>query len=245
MGHAGTRRLHLRVPPRPGARGRRRRRGVRGPRRRSSATGSSPASCVATTSSCSAARWCATCCPSVVTDSRCPRCSTSSRTTACVAGAASPDHWVHVSPGGGGGSMCPAIEPQETGLTEPWPPQSRQDREQGRRGQCRRGRHRLAPARRDRPPHPVAQGREGRRRAQRPRPATVRRPRHLHRRCRAVRRPRDEDLRRGLRRSAASVAAGSWSPTSSCSSSRRCGTTRRSSTSRPAAAPAATGRRSR
>ena len=39
-------------------------------------------------------------------------------------GAASPDHWVHVSPGGGGGSMCPAIEPQETGLTEPWPPQA-------------------------------------------------------------------------------------------------------------------------
>ncbi len=37
-------------------------------------------------------------------------------------GAASPDHWVHVSPGGGGGSACPATEPQETGLTEPWPP---------------------------------------------------------------------------------------------------------------------------
>ncbi len=26
-------------------------------------------------------------------------------------GAASPDHWVHVSPGGGGGSTCPAVEP--------------------------------------------------------------------------------------------------------------------------------------
>jgi subtilisin family serine protease len=37
-------------------------------------------------------------------------------------GAASPDHWVHVAPGGGGGLLCPAIEPQETGLTEPWPP---------------------------------------------------------------------------------------------------------------------------
>ncbi|WP_210648614.1 S8/S53 family peptidase [Nocardioides sp. SYSU D00065] len=37
-------------------------------------------------------------------------------------GAASPDHWVHVSPGGGGGQLCPAIEPQETGLQEPWPP---------------------------------------------------------------------------------------------------------------------------
>jgi subtilisin family serine protease len=37
-------------------------------------------------------------------------------------GAATPDHWVHVSPGGGGGgSACPAVEPQETGLTEPWP----------------------------------------------------------------------------------------------------------------------------
>ena len=36
-----------------------------------------------------------------------------------------------------------------------------QDRGQGRRGQRRRRRHRLAPARRDRPPHPVAQGREG------------------------------------------------------------------------------------
>jgi subtilisin family serine protease len=37
-------------------------------------------------------------------------------------GAASPDHWVHVSPGGPG-NLCPAIEPEETGLTEPWPPQ--------------------------------------------------------------------------------------------------------------------------
>lgn len=36
-------------------------------------------------------------------------------------GTASPDHWVHVAPGGG--SLCPAIEPEETGLTEPWPPQ--------------------------------------------------------------------------------------------------------------------------
>lgn len=36
-------------------------------------------------------------------------------------GRVSPDHWVHVSPGGGG-TLCPAIEPQETGLTEPWPP---------------------------------------------------------------------------------------------------------------------------
>ena len=36
-------------------------------------------------------------------------------------GAASPDHWVHVSPGGGSGNACPATEPQETGLTEPWP----------------------------------------------------------------------------------------------------------------------------
>lgn len=29
-----------------------------------------------------------------------------------------PDHWVHVSPGG---TVCPAIEPEETGLTRPWP----------------------------------------------------------------------------------------------------------------------------
>ncbi|MCF6377192.1 S8/S53 family peptidase [Nocardioides KLBMP 9356] len=37
-------------------------------------------------------------------------------------GAVSPDHWVHVAPGGGGGgSACPATEPEETGLTEPWP----------------------------------------------------------------------------------------------------------------------------
>ena len=41
-------------------------------------------------------------------------------------GAASPDHWVHVSPGGGGGQTCPAVEPQETGLKEPWPPQAPQ-----------------------------------------------------------------------------------------------------------------------
>ncbi|PKH44174.1 Subtilase family protein [Nocardioides alpinus] len=38
-------------------------------------------------------------------------------------GAASPDHWVHVAPGGPGGNLCPAIEPEETGLKEPWPPQ--------------------------------------------------------------------------------------------------------------------------
>ena len=112
------------------------------------------------------------------------------------------------------------------------------DREQGRRGQRRRRRHRLAPARRDRPPHAVARGRDGRRRAQRPRPAPVRRPRHLHRRCRAVRRSRDRGSTSRASPSAASVAAGSSSPTSSCSSRRRCGTTRRSSTSRPAAAPA-------
>lgn len=41
-------------------------------------------------------------------------------------GAASPDHWVHVAPGGGGGNLCPAIEPEETGLKEPWPPQAPQ-----------------------------------------------------------------------------------------------------------------------
>jgi hypothetical protein len=35
-------------------------------------------------------------------------------------GKATPDHWVHVSPGGGP-SLCPAIEPEETGLKEPWP----------------------------------------------------------------------------------------------------------------------------
>lgn len=43
-------------------------------------------------------------------------------------GAASPDHWVHVAPGGGGGLLCPAIEPQETGLTEPWPPVAPQEK---------------------------------------------------------------------------------------------------------------------
>lgn len=45
-------------------------------------------------------------------------------------GAASPDHWVHISPGGPGGSACPAIEPQETGLTEPWPPVAPQEKGQ-------------------------------------------------------------------------------------------------------------------
>ena len=42
-------------------------------------------------------------------------------------GAASPDHRVHVAPGGGG-SACPAVEPEETGLTEPWPPEAPQDK---------------------------------------------------------------------------------------------------------------------
>jgi subtilisin family serine protease len=43
-------------------------------------------------------------------------------------GAATPDHWVHVSPGGGSGSACPAVEPEETGLTEPWPPVAPQEK---------------------------------------------------------------------------------------------------------------------
>lgn len=43
-------------------------------------------------------------------------------------GAASPDHWVHVSPGGGGGAACPAVEPEETGLTDPWPPIAPQEK---------------------------------------------------------------------------------------------------------------------
>src|SRR5688500_11745869 len=49
-------------------------------------------------------------------------------------GAASPDHWVHVSPGGGHGTLCPAIEPQETGLTEPRPPQAPQEKKRCRVG---------------------------------------------------------------------------------------------------------------
>lgn len=44
-------------------------------------------------------------------------------------GRVSPDHWVHVSPGGGG-SVCPAIEPQETGLTTAWPPPAPQEKGQ-------------------------------------------------------------------------------------------------------------------
>lgn len=47
---------------------------------------------------------------------------------ALAPGRVSPDHWVHVSPQGG--SLCPAIEPQETGITTPWPADSSQ--EQGR-----------------------------------------------------------------------------------------------------------------
>lgn len=35
-------------------------------------------------------------------------------------GDVTPDHWVHVAPGGG--TLCPAIEPEETGHRKPWPP---------------------------------------------------------------------------------------------------------------------------
>lgn len=42
-------------------------------------------------------------------------------------GAASPDHWVHVAPGGPG-TLCPAVEPEETGLKEPWPPEAPQSK---------------------------------------------------------------------------------------------------------------------
>ena len=104
-------------------------------------------------------------------------------------GAASPDHWVHVSPGGPGGSLCPAIEPEETGLTEPWPPEA----PQGKGSEVSvvvvdTGWH--PPAATD-PRTPWLQGRRRRRRAQRPRPAPVRRPRHVHRRRRALHRPGD------------------------------------------------------
>lgn len=44
------------------------------------------------------------------------------RTGAFEPGDVTPDHWVHVAPGGG--TLCPAIEPEETGLKEPWPPVS-------------------------------------------------------------------------------------------------------------------------
>ena len=47
-------------------------------------------------------------------------------------GAASPDHWVHVSPGGPG-TMCPAVEPEETGLKDPWPAQAKHDGDEDRR----------------------------------------------------------------------------------------------------------------
>ena len=46
-------------------------------------------------------------------------------------GAASPDHWVHVTPGGPG-TMCPAVEPEETGLTEPWPPEAKKGEDERR-----------------------------------------------------------------------------------------------------------------
>lgn len=36
-------------------------------------------------------------------------------------GAVTPEHYVHVAPNGSGNS-CPATEPAETGLTDPWPP---------------------------------------------------------------------------------------------------------------------------
>lgn len=42
-------------------------------------------------------------------------------------GLATPDHWIHVSPGGGSGTACPATEPEETGLDEPWPAVAPQD----------------------------------------------------------------------------------------------------------------------
>jgi subtilisin family serine protease len=47
-------------------------------------------------------------------------------------GAASPDHWVHVSPGGPG-NLCPAVEPEETGLKEPWPRQAKRDEDEDKR----------------------------------------------------------------------------------------------------------------
>ncbi|WP_248582897.1 S8/S53 family peptidase [Nocardioides sp. InS609-2] len=35
-------------------------------------------------------------------------------------GRVTPDHWIHITPGGC--TCCPATEPEETGLVEPWPP---------------------------------------------------------------------------------------------------------------------------
>ncbi|WP_344303680.1 S8/S53 family peptidase [Nocardioides bigeumensis] len=36
-------------------------------------------------------------------------------------GRITPDHWIHIAPTGKG-TACPATEPEETGLCEPWPP---------------------------------------------------------------------------------------------------------------------------
>ncbi len=80
----------------------------------------------ATTCNSSTGSWCVTCFPSAPATRPCGDLLDLLEESGLRRGAASPDHWVHVAPGGPGGSMCPAVEPEETGLTEPWPPDASQ-----------------------------------------------------------------------------------------------------------------------
>ena len=157
-------------------------------------------------------------------------------------GIASPDHWVHVSPGGGGGNACPAVEPEETGLTEPWPPIAPQAKgSEVSVVVVDTGWH--PPAATD-PRTPWLKGVQGDDELNGPdlRPYAG----HGTFIAGGVRRtPPETKVYVEGSPSAASVVAASSSPRSSCSSRRRSVTTRRSSTSRPAAAPGATDPRSR
>ena len=136
-------------------------------------------------------------------------------------GAASPDHWVHVAPGGGGGgTLCPAIEPEETGLTEPWPPQAPQHKKSCDVSVVVVDTGWNPPSGTD-PRTPWLRRGHGRRRGQRPGPADVRRPRHVHRGRRALHGARDRRSSSRASPSAGSAPVVSSSRTSSDSSRRR------------------------
>ena len=154
-------------------------------------------------------------------------------------GRATLDHYLHVTPGGG--TACPATEPEETGLDEPWPPRVRPRPRQGR--QRGRRRHGLAPAGGDRPADTLARTTStATTRTTAPTCVSTPATAPSSRAWSGAWRRTPVSSSRGSR-STASAGAASWSRTWWPSSSRPSTTSRRSSTCRPGAAPARTGPR--
>ncbi len=92
-----------------------------GSMRASSRTGRGATTCASSTAS-----WCATSCPSAPDGQSVGDVLDLLEESGLRRGAASPDHWVHVSPAGAAAARARPSSREETGLTEPWPPEAPQ-----------------------------------------------------------------------------------------------------------------------